>query len=102
MEQRDLEVEKTDKTALKVSVDVADEGVVTTAIATFNQRGSLLTARGEGRAHPAAAMYEIRQDLAVGRALTELGRKLEAAACDEYSSVARSMHQPRVPGKLVA
>jgi carbamate kinase len=102
VEYRDPEVDRTDKTELKVTIEIADEGVVTTAIAQLNQPGSLLTAHGEGRAHPATAMHEVRQDLAVGRALTELGRKLETEACDEYVSALRSMHQPSAPARSVA
>jgi hypothetical protein len=102
VEDCDPPVDRIDKTELNVNVEVADMGVVTTAIAKLNRRGSSLTGHGEGRAHPAAAMRDVRQDLAIGRALTALGRRLEADACEEYASAVRSMGRSRVPTRSVA
>jgi hypothetical protein len=79
-----------DETEFKVRVRVADKGVVTTAIASLSYGQTTLTARGEGRAHPASQMRRVRKQLAVGRALAELGRKLQSAAADEYTSAAES------------
>ena len=99
MKDRDPEF---DETQFKVRIQLANEGVVTTAIAILNRGGSTLTSRGQGRAHPAAEMRHVREDLAVGRALVELGRKLQSAAADEYGSAVKSMREPAVPSRAVA
>jgi hypothetical protein len=91
-----------DDTEFKVRVRVADRGVVTTAIASLSHGQTTLTARGEGRAHPASQMRRVRKHLAVGRALAELGRKLQAAAADEYTSVVNSVTEPKGSSRSVA
>jgi len=78
-----------DSREFTVTIRSADKGVVTEAITNLSHGVTTLTARGEARAHPATQMRHVREHLAVGRALTELGRKLQAVAVNEYASAVK-------------
>jgi hypothetical protein len=85
-----------------VGIRVSNKGVVTTAVADLSQGAFSLRARGEGRAHPATETRQVREDLAVGRALIELGRQLDAAASDAYTTAVGSIENPPAASRSVA
>jgi uncharacterized protein DUF1876 len=91
-----------DEKEFVVRIRVSNNGVVTTAVAELSHGALTLTARGEGRAHPATEMSQVREDLAVGRALSELGRQLRAAAADEYATAVDSIGNPTAAGRSAA
>ena len=98
MDQKD----RFENTEFTVSIRVADKGVVTQAIANLSQGETTLTARGEARAHPARDMREVREHLAVCRALTELGRKLQATAADEYACAVKATSEATAASRSVS
>jgi hypothetical protein len=91
-----------DEKELIVRIRVSNQGVVTSAVADISQGASTLRARGEGRAHPATEMRQVREELAVGRALTELARQLHAAAANQHAIEVGSIEDPPASSRFVA
>ncbi|WAX57661.1 DUF1876 domain-containing protein [Jatrophihabitans cynanchi] len=75
-----------------IQVWITEEDDRTTARAVLNTRDNVLTADGVARRSPRdPAVPEIGDEIAVGRALAELGRQLLASGADDVAAI----EQPR-------